>query len=146
MDARELRDLPCGSPYTATDVQNLHTLFEIHGMGQVVLMTSDGLTKGFAIARAAEVEGLAPAVLVKVSYKVIIPIRSTKLVDYHTFKAVYVCAGGSIVSQFGSRGVFILYRVSFVNKKASIVAHSLLPDRFSRPIFEVSVHRGFHRL
>jgi hypothetical protein len=120
MDARELRDLPCGSPYTATDVQNLHTLFEIHGMGQVVLMTSDGLTKGFTIARATEVEGLAPAVFVKVSYKVIIPIRSNKLVIYQTFKAVYIVPEVPLSHNF-VRVAYSFYIMldEFVDKKAS---------------------------
>jgi hypothetical protein len=70
--AGELGDLSCGTTDTAADVQHSCALLDAHLQGQVVLVSCGGLLEGLALAVAAEVETLAPAILVQVGGKVVV--------------------------------------------------------------------------
>lgn len=70
--ARELGNLSGRSTNTAAYVKDLHSLLDPDAMGKVVFVTGDGLTEGLAMGEAAEVERLAPSVLVQISGKIVI--------------------------------------------------------------------------
>lgn len=72
MGASELGDLAGRAANTATNVEDLHTLLHVHGVGEVVLVAGDSLVERLALGEAAEVERLAPAILVDVGGKVIV--------------------------------------------------------------------------
>ncbi len=71
----ELGNLPRGAADTAADVENLHVLLDADLHGQVVLVARDSLVEGLADRVAAEVEALAPAILVEVGSKVVVAVR-----------------------------------------------------------------------
>lgn len=64
MCACELCDFSGWSTDTTADVKDLVSVFDADLGGEVVLMTGDGLVEGLAVCKAAEVEGLAPAIFV----------------------------------------------------------------------------------
>lgn len=64
VSAGELGDLTSGAANTTADIKDLHTFLDADVVGEVVLMTGDGLVERLAKGVSAEVEGLAPAVLV----------------------------------------------------------------------------------
>ena len=70
--ASELGDLSCGSTNTTADIQDVHALLEAHLECEVVLVSGGGLLEGLTLAVAAEVEALAPTVLVKVCGEVVV--------------------------------------------------------------------------
>lgn len=70
--ARELGDLSCGSTNTTTNVENLHALLDVDLVCEVVLVAGNGLVERLANREAAEMEGLAPAILVDVGGKVVV--------------------------------------------------------------------------
>lgn len=70
--AGELGDLSCWSTNTATNIENLHSVLDADLVGEVVLMASDSLEEWLVGGEAAEVEGLAPTVLVKVGTQVVV--------------------------------------------------------------------------
>jgi hypothetical protein len=70
--ARELDNLSGRATNTTTDIEDLHVVLEVHDVGEVVLVTGNGLFEGLAKGETAEVERLAPAVLVEVSGQVIV--------------------------------------------------------------------------
>ena len=72
VSTRELGNLTGRATDTTADVENLHSLLDPHAVGEVVLMASNGLVEGFAVGEAAEVEGLAPAILVEVGCQVVV--------------------------------------------------------------------------
>lgn len=67
VDTGESSDLPSGTTNTTADIENGHAVPETHHMCQVVLMAGDSLVKGLAFVEAAEVERLAPTILIEVS-------------------------------------------------------------------------------
>lgn len=73
--AGELGDLAGRAANAAADVEDLHALLDAHAVGEVVLVTGNGLVEGLADGEAAEVEGLAPAVLVQVGGEVVVAAR-----------------------------------------------------------------------
>lgn len=70
--ARELDDFSCRATDTTANIQNPHVLLQTHDVGQVVLMTGDGLFERLAVRESAEVERGTPAVLVKVGGEVVV--------------------------------------------------------------------------
>ena len=60
----ELGDLAGRATNTAADVQDLHASLDADLHGEVVLMAGNSLIEGLADRVAAEMEALAPAVLV----------------------------------------------------------------------------------
>lgn len=64
MSAGKLGYLAGRTADTAAHVKDLHTLLDADTVGEVVLMAGNGLVEGLAVGEAAEVEGLAPTVLV----------------------------------------------------------------------------------
>jgi hypothetical protein len=44
--------------------------------GEQVFVPGNGLGEGFSVGEAAEVEGFAPGVFVKISRDVVVPVRS----------------------------------------------------------------------
>lgn len=66
MCTRELCDFSGWSTDSTADVEDFVSIFDTDLAGQVVFVASDGLVEGFSICKAAEVEGLAPAVLIEV--------------------------------------------------------------------------------
>ena len=72
MGAGELGNLAGGAADTAADVEDLHALLDTHAVGEVVLVAGNGLVERLARGEAAEVEGLAPAILVQVGRQVVV--------------------------------------------------------------------------
>lgn len=77
-NAGELGDLAGRAANTAANVKHTHSGTKRHAVGDVVLVTGDGAVKRLSVGEAAEVEALAPAVLVEVGSKVVVP-NSDKL-------------------------------------------------------------------
>lgn len=77
MRVGELGNLPGGAANTAADVKNLHALLDADLHGQVVLVARNGLVERLADRVAAEVEALAPAILVEVGREVVVAARKT---------------------------------------------------------------------
>lgn len=73
--ASELGDLASGTTNTATDIENLHALLDANLVSKVVLMAGNGLVKGLALGESAEVERLAPAILVEIGSKVVVAVN-----------------------------------------------------------------------
>lgn len=72
VSAGELGNLAGRSSDTAADIKNLHALLDADLSGQVVLVAGNGLVERLSVRVAAEVEGLAPAVLVKVGREIVV--------------------------------------------------------------------------
>lgn len=73
----ELCNLTGRAANTAANVEHLHALLDANAVCQVVLVTGNGLVKGLAGGEAAEVEGLAPAVLVQIGGQVVVVPRQS---------------------------------------------------------------------
>lgn len=67
------------------DIKDLHATLDVDAVGEVVLMSSDGLIERFAVGEAAKVEGLSPAVLVQIRRKVVVTIKG-QMVSYRSVK------------------------------------------------------------
>lgn len=79
---RELGDLSRGTTDTTANVENLRTLLDVDLVCEVVFMAGNGLVEGLADREAAEMEGLAPTVLVDVGSKVVVTVtRGGTLVE-----------------------------------------------------------------
>lgn len=74
----ELGNLPSGSTDTAANVQNLHARLDADLRRQEVLMARNGLVEGLAGRIPAEVEALAPAVLVQVGREIVVAVRRSR--------------------------------------------------------------------
>ena len=72
MGTGELCNLPGRTTNAAADIENLIPIFDANLGGEVVLVAGNGLVEPFAIGETAEVERLAPAVLVKVRCKIVV--------------------------------------------------------------------------
>jgi hypothetical protein len=70
--AGKLRDLPGRPTHTTADVEDSHALFDTSDECEVVFMAGDGLPEGLVGAEAAEVEALAPSILIEVGSEVVI--------------------------------------------------------------------------
>lgn len=70
--AREFDNLSGRATNTTTNIQNLHVVLEVHDVGEVVFVTGECLSERLAECETAEVEGLAPTVLVKVGSQVVV--------------------------------------------------------------------------
>ena len=57
---------------TAADIEDLVAVLDADFGGEVVLVAGNGLVEGLAVGKAAEVEGLAPAVFVEVGSEVVV--------------------------------------------------------------------------
>jgi hypothetical protein len=75
IDASEAGHLSCGAADTAADIKNLHVFSETHSVSKVVLVASNGLVEVLALVESAEMERLAPSVLVEISGKVVVVSR-----------------------------------------------------------------------
>ncbi len=75
MAAGELGNLAGRAADTAANIEHSHTLLDANAVGEVVLVTGNGLVEWLAGRKAAEVERLAPAVLVEVGRKVVVAIE-----------------------------------------------------------------------
>lgn len=74
----ELGDLARGATDTAADIKNLHAFLDAHAQRKVVFVASDGLVERLAGGKAAEMERLAPAVLVQVGGEVVITMQAVR--------------------------------------------------------------------
>jgi hypothetical protein len=72
MRTRELGNFSRRPTNTAADIEDLVAVLDADFGGEVVLVAGDGLVEGLAVGKAAEVEGLAPAVFVEVGSEVIV--------------------------------------------------------------------------
>lgn len=68
----ELDNLTSRATNTTADIQNLHTILNLHAVSKVVFVTGNGLEEGFAAGESAEMERGSPSVLVKVGSKVVV--------------------------------------------------------------------------
>lgn len=68
----ELRNFSGGSTNSAANVEDFVAVFDADLCGEVVFVTRNGLVEGLAVCETAEVEGLAPAVLVEVGSQVVV--------------------------------------------------------------------------
>lgn len=82
VDAGKFDNLASGTADTAADIEHFHAFLEAHGVSEVVLVTGDGLTEGFAVCEAAEVEGGSPSVFVQVGREVVVTISIVSTVNY----------------------------------------------------------------
>lgn len=92
MRAGELGDLAGWASNTASNIKNLHAVLDTDLVGEVVLVAGNGLEEWLVGGEAAEVEGLAPSVLVEVGAQVVIVLGEGGVLClaglYH--KSVYV--------------------------------------------------------
>jgi hypothetical protein len=70
--ASELRNLASWPSNTTANVEDFVSVFDTDLRGEIVLMASNGLVERFTVGETAEVEGLAPAVLVEIRSEVVI--------------------------------------------------------------------------
>lgn len=75
--AGELCNLTGRATDTAADIEDFHALLDTNGVGQVVLVTGNCLVKGLAVGESAEVERLAPAILVQIRRQVVVVSRES---------------------------------------------------------------------
>jgi len=75
--AGELGNLAGRSTDTAANIKDLHSLLDSNAMSKIVFVASDSLTERLAMGEAAEVERLAPSVLVQISGKIVIAEANT---------------------------------------------------------------------
>ena len=68
----ELGNLPGRATDTAANIENLHASLDANLHGKVVFVAGDGLVERLANRVAAEVEALAPAILVQIRCKVVV--------------------------------------------------------------------------
>ena len=81
MASGELGDLTGGATNTAPDVEHPHTLLDANRVREVVLVAGNGLVERLAVGEAAEVEGLAPSILVEVGREVVVATGSVSVPD-----------------------------------------------------------------
>lgn len=92
VDVGETGNLTGGATDAATDIEHSHLGLEAHLVGEVVLVTCDGLHEGLTGVVAGEVEVLAPAVLVEVSGTVVVAV------DHRGVLGEAVChVGGRVI-------------------------------------------------
>ncbi len=77
----ELGNLARRSADTTANVQHLHALLDADLRGKVVLVAGNGLVERLAGGESAEVEALAPSVLVDVGGEVVVAIREENTVS-----------------------------------------------------------------
>lgn len=80
MRTRELGHLPRRPAHAAADVQDPGSFLDAHAVRQVLLVARDGGVEGLPVGEAAEVERLAPAVLVQVRGQVVVLPRQRRVV------------------------------------------------------------------
>lgn len=68
----ELGDFAGRATNTAANIEDLHSLLNAHAVGEVVLVTSNGLVERLAVGETAEVEGLAPTIFVEIGSEVVV--------------------------------------------------------------------------
>lgn len=73
----ELGDFARRATDTATNIENLHALLDADLGSEVVLVTGNSLVEGLAGGETAEVEALAPAILVDIGREVVVAARDT---------------------------------------------------------------------
>lgn len=74
----ELGNLPCGAANAAADVEDLHAGLDADLHGKVVFVARNGLVEGLADRVPAEVEALAPAILVQIRREVVVAVGGGK--------------------------------------------------------------------
>lgn len=72
IDVGELDDLSSRSSNTAANIKHPHVIVQAHLVGEVVLVAGNGPVEALAIGKAAEVETLAPPILVEVGCEVVV--------------------------------------------------------------------------
>ena len=72
VDPSEFSNLSRWSSNATSYVKYLHAISQAHDMSKVVLMTSNGLVKAFAVREAAEVERATPTIFVNVCREVVV--------------------------------------------------------------------------
>jgi len=72
MSTRELGNFSGRTSNTASNVQDLVSILDADFGGEVVFVTRNGLVERFCICETAEMERLAPTVLVEISSKVVV--------------------------------------------------------------------------
>ena len=71
----ELGDFARRATDTATNIENLHALLDADLGSEIVLVTGNSLVERLAGGEAAEVEGLAPTILVDIGREVVVAAR-----------------------------------------------------------------------
>jgi len=77
----ELGNLPSRPANTAANVEDLHPRLDANLRGQVVLVAGDCLIEALTGRIPGEMEGLAPAIFIKVGREVIVAMRRVKISD-----------------------------------------------------------------
>ncbi len=72
MRPSKFRNLSSRPTNTASNVENLVSIFDANLCREIVFMASDGLVEGFTVCEPAEVERLSPTVFVKIGSKVVV--------------------------------------------------------------------------
>jgi hypothetical protein len=71
----ELGHLASWTAHAATDIEDFHTGTNSNKMGKVVFVSGDSTVERLSVSESAEVEALAPSVLVKVGSEVVVSIH-----------------------------------------------------------------------
>lgn len=74
--ASELGDLTSRPTDTTANIQDLHALLNADAVREVVLVAGNSLVEGLALGEAAEVERLAPSILVEIGSEVVVAATS----------------------------------------------------------------------
>ena len=72
MSTGELCNFSSRSSNSAANVKNLVSVFDANLGSKVVFVAGNGLVEAFAICETAEMEGLAPSILVKICCEIIV--------------------------------------------------------------------------
>jgi len=65
-------NLSSGSANTTSNIKYLHSFLDAHDVGEVVLMSGDGLSEWLTIGKATKMERATPAVLVQIGGKIVV--------------------------------------------------------------------------
>lgn len=145
----ELCNLTGWAANTAANIEHLHALLDANAVGQVVLVAGNGLVEGLAGGEAAEVEGLAPAVLVQIGGQVVVVPRQSGILGCSRLFA------SSLASRFNSNSfwlrrhkrVFSSPLVLLLEMGRLEITHgtllgSLVLGGLVVPVLEILVHSG----
>jgi hypothetical protein len=130
--AGELDDFSGRATNAASDIQNLHVVLEVHDVREVVLVAGKSLSEGLAECETAEVERLAPAVLVKVGGQVVVVAgQGCVLGSSRLFE-------GSVQGQLGAESRDYVFMRTHLSDLGSLVLCVLVV-----PVLEVLVDGSF---
>ena len=94
----EFDDFSGRSTYTATDVQDGHSVSQAHHMREIMFMTRNGLVESFAICETAEVERASPSVFIYIRCEVVVAVSVSLVYALRRKKGILLRESGIFFS------------------------------------------------